>query len=57
MRKRGVGVGGLVWLALGVVVAWQQDELGVELLARVVSALLAVLLWPLLLLGVNLQLG
>lgn len=58
MRRRGtIGLGGLVWIIIGLVVAWQHDEISVALLARVLSALLAVLLWPLLLLGVNLHLG
>jgi hypothetical protein len=47
---------GLIYLAIGVFVAYSKDYLeNVETLKRVVSAALAILLWPLLLLGIDLH--
>ena len=47
---------GLIYVAIGVFVAYSKDYLdNVETLKRVVSAGLAILLWPLLLLGIDLH--
>ena len=47
---------GLIYLAIGVFVAASKDYLeNLETLKRVLSAVLAILLWPLLLLGIDLQ--
>jgi hypothetical protein len=47
---------GLIYLGIGVVVAASKDYLdSVETLKQVVSAVLAILLWPLLLLGIDLH--
>ena len=47
---------GLIYVAIGVFIAYSKDYLeNLDTLKRVVSALLAILLWPLLLLGVDLQ--
>jgi hypothetical protein len=47
---------GLIYLAIGVFVAYSKDYLdNVDTLKRVLSAALAILLWPLLLLGVDLH--
>ena len=47
---------GLIYLAIGVFVANSKDYLdNLETVKRVLSAVLAVLLWPLLLLGVDLH--
>ena len=47
---------GLVYLAVGIFVAASKDYLeNVDTLKRVLSALLAILLWPLLLLGIDLR--
>jgi hypothetical protein len=47
---------GLIYVAIGVFVAYSKDYLdNVETLKRVVSAGLAILLWPLLLLGIDLR--
>jgi len=47
---------GLVYIAIGVVVAASKDYLdNVETLKQVASAVLAILLWPLLLLGIDLR--
>jgi len=47
---------GLIYLAIGVVVAASKDYLdSVETLKQVASAVLAILLWPLLFLGIDLH--
>jgi hypothetical protein len=47
---------GLIYVAVGVVIAAQKDYLeNVETVKAIVSALLAILLWPLLLLGIDLH--
>ena len=47
---------GLIWIVVGIVVAWMHDYITVDLLRRVLAAVLAILLWFLVLLGVNLHL-
>ena len=48
----------IVYLAVGLVVASNNNYLGnLNDLSQVVSAVLAVLLWPLVLLGVDLHIG
>jgi hypothetical protein len=47
---------GLIWIIVGIVVAWIHDYITVDLLRRVLAAVLAILLWFLVLLGVNLHL-
>jgi hypothetical protein len=54
----GSGIGGLVYVVVGVLVAVANnyfDHIGT--LARLLSAVLAVLLWPLLLLGLDVRIG
>jgi hypothetical protein len=47
---------GLVYIAVGVVLAASKDYLdNIETLKRVLSAVLAILFWPLLLLGIDLH--
>lgn len=47
---------GLIYVAIGVFVAASKDYLeNLDTAKRVISAVLAVLLWPLLLLGVDLR--
>jgi hypothetical protein len=45
----------IVWVLIGLVVAWERSYITVELLKLVLSALLAIFLWPLVLLGVSLH--
>lgn len=45
----------LVYLAVGIFVAWNRGYLGLGFLRALASALLAILLWWLALLGVNLH--
>lgn len=47
---------GLIYVAIGVFVANSKDYLdNLDTVKRVLSAALAILLWPLLLLGINLH--
>jgi hypothetical protein len=55
-RVRGsVNLVGLVYIIAGIYVAWVHGYIGFGLLRRVGSALLAIFLWVLVLLGVNLH--
>ena len=57
MRVRGtIGIVALIYLVVGVVLAWQYDYLTPGLLRLLLSGLLAIILWPLVLLGVGLHL-
>lgn len=47
---------GLVYVILGLIVANNHGYLAIQTLGNALSAILAILLWPLLLLGVNLRL-
>lgn len=55
MLKRPIGIIFLVYLIIGVVIAWEKGYLHVSLLKAVLSAILAILLWWLPLLGVSLH--
>ena len=58
MGKAITGLLLLVYIVVGVVVAQSNDYLaGLDSLEAILSAILAILLWPLVLLGVDLQLG
>jgi len=46
---------GLIYVLVGIYVAWADDYIGIRLIKLVLSALLAVFLWPLVLLGVDLR--
>ncbi len=49
---------GIVYVAVGVVVAWTHHYLGhLGTVQAVISAILAVILWPLVLFHVNLHIG
>ncbi len=51
-----LSLGSIIWLVVGVVVAASHHYFNhADTLRLVVSAVLAVLLWPLLLLGINLH--
>lgn len=47
----------LIYVIIGLVVAWQHHYITVRLLQLLLSALLAIWLWWLVLLGVSLHLG
>ncbi len=55
-RARNVSLLFVVWVVIGLVVAVQRGYLTVSLLRAILSALLAIFLWPLVLLGVDLKL-
>ena len=55
MLKRPINVIILIYLIIGVVVAWSRGYLHVSLLKAILSAVLAILLWWLPLLGVSLH--
>lgn len=51
-----VSLGGIVWLVVGVLVASAHNYLNhLQAFRPVVSAVLAIFLWPLLLVGINLH--
>jgi hypothetical protein len=51
-----LSIGSIIWLIVGVLIASAHHYLNnVSTLKPVISALLAILLWPLLLLGINLH--
>ncbi len=45
----------LIYLIVGIVVAWKHDYINLAVIKILASALLAVVLWFLILLGVNLH--
>jgi hypothetical protein len=45
----------IAWFVLGLIFAVSRNYLGVDTLKEIASAVLAVLLWPLLLLGIDLH--
>lgn len=48
-------IGGIIYIIIGVLVAMNQGYLtSLGTISQIVSALLAILLWPLALLGINL---
>jgi hypothetical protein len=56
MRIRGgVSFLGLIYILIGLFVAWDHEYITIGLLKRVLSALLAIFLWVLILLGVDLH--
>ncbi len=56
-RRSGMSVGTVIYLIIGVVVAANQGYLVFTSLSSMLSALLAVLLWPLLLFGISLHIA
>ena len=54
-RARNVSLLVVVWVLVGLVVAVQRGYITATLLRLIVSAVLAVLLWPLVLLGISLH--
>ena len=54
-RRRPIGLILLVYIIIGLVVAWNRHYITAALLKSVLSALLAVFLWFLVLLGVSLH--
>jgi hypothetical protein len=55
MFKRPISLLLLIYLIIGVIVAWSRGYLHLWLLKAIASAILAILLWWLPLLGINLH--
>ena len=55
MFRRRFGLLGLLYVLVGIYIAFAYDYIGVRLIKLVLSALLAIFLWPLVLLGVDLK--
>ena len=55
-RGRNLSLFALIWLIVGVVVAVQRGYITVRLLEAILSAILAIILWPLVLLGISFHL-
>jgi predicted PurR-regulated permease PerM len=45
----------VIWVIIGIVIAWGHSYITVYLVKLVLSALLAIFLWPLVLLGISLH--
>jgi hypothetical protein len=45
----------VIWIIIGIIVAFEKHYITVYLLKLVLSALLAIFLWPLVLLGISLH--
>jgi high-affinity K+ transport system ATPase subunit B len=55
MFRRPISLVGLIYIIVGIVVAWNRGYITVGLLKAVLSALLAIFLWFLVLLGINMH--
>jgi membrane-bound ClpP family serine protease len=55
--RRRFGILGLIYIIIGIIVAFDRSYITVALLKALLSAVLAILLWWLVLLGVNLHIG
>ena len=55
MVRRRFSLLGLIYILVGLYVAFAYDYIGVRVVKLVLSALLAIFLWPLILLGVDLR--
>ncbi|OLT36918.1 hypothetical protein BJF79_30500 [Actinomadura sp. CNU-125] len=53
-RRTHIGLVGIIYLVIGLFVAWDRGYITPELLGKLLSAVLAVVLWFLVLLGVDL---
>ena len=55
MIRRRFSLLGLIYVLVGIYIAWAEGYIGIRLVKLVLSALLAIFLWPLVLLGVDLR--
>ena len=55
MIRRRFSLLGLIYVLVGIYIAWAEGYIGIRLVKLVLSALLAIFLWPLVLLGVDLH--
>jgi hypothetical protein len=45
----------IIWIVVGLVVAWERSYITLKIVEVVLSAVLTIVLWPLVLIGVNLH--
>jgi hypothetical protein len=45
----------IIWVVVGLVVAWERSYITLKIVEVALSAVLTILLWPLVLIGVNLH--
>lgn len=57
MVRRRFSLLGLIYVLVGIYIAFAYDYIGIQLIKRVLSTLLAIFLWPLVLLGVDLNIN
>lgn len=58
MRIRGsLGLLGLIWIIVGIIIAWKVGVLDLGFLKDLIQVLLTIILWPLPLLGIDLRVG
>ena len=57
MVRRRFSLLGLIYVLVGIYIAFAHDYIGIRLVKLVLSALLAIFLWPLVLLGVDLHIS
>ncbi len=55
MVRRRFSLLGLIYVLVGIYIAFAYNYIGIRLVKLVLSALLAIFLWPLVLLGVDLH--
>ena len=55
MVRRRFSLLGLIYILVGIYIAFAENYIGLRLIKLVLSALLAIFLWPLVLLGVDLR--
>jgi hypothetical protein len=55
--RRRFGLLGLIYILVGIYIAFAENYIGIRLIKLVLSALLAIFLWPLVLLGVDLRIN
>ena len=57
MFRRRFSLLGLIYVLVGIYIAFAYDYIGIRLIKLVLSALPAIFLWPLVLLGVDLKIN
>ena len=57
MFRRRFSLLGLIYVLVGIYIAFAYDYIGIRLIKLDLSALLAIFLWPLVLLGVDLKIN
>ena len=55
MFRRRFSLLGLIYVLVGIYIAFAENYIGLRLIKLILSALLAIFLWPLVLLGVDLH--